>query len=220
MSQKLLFFGLYLLVSVLLALLFMRCLTYRSQNLEVSRLQRELADLPRLRAENKELREISLRAEELKSLREDSEELPRLQQAVLKLRLNLAQEARKQMSKLEAEDERLADINQQLEESPEIIRARQVMDVTQLRQIAKAIGGYIREHDGKSPANFSELRHFVSPGIWATLETSRFEMLLRGRLDDIAAPDKTPIVRSISKDKENQRAYLFADGHVEMRTDQ
>jgi prepilin-type processing-associated H-X9-DG protein len=198
----------------------MHSLTYRGQDLEVSRLQLELANLPRLRAENKELREISLRAEELKNLREENNEIPRLQKEVGELRLNLAQETRERMSRLEAEDERLAGISQQLEESPETIRSRQVMDMTQLRQIAEAFSAYIGEHDGELPANFSDLRRFVSAGVWSTLETSRFEILLRGRLDDIAAPDKTPIVRSISKDKENQRAYLFADGHVEMRTDQ
>src|ERR1700728_75340 len=100
MSQKLQFFGLCLLVSVLLTLLLMHCLTYRGQDLEVSRLQFELADLPRLRAENEELRETSLRAEELRSLREDSEELPRLQKEVGELRLKLAQETHEQMSSL------------------------------------------------------------------------------------------------------------------------
>jgi prepilin-type processing-associated H-X9-DG protein len=107
--------------------------------------------------------------------------------------------------------------NQALEKDPITVSARQAVDVGELTQIAAAIGLYAKMNGNNLPAQFADLKHYTTADVFPSLETNRFELLHQGKLTDIANPVSTPLVRARAKDRQNQRPYLFADGHLEIR---
>src|SRR6266550_2466426 len=196
----------------------------RLQCAKIAVLRQQLADVAQVRAQNQALRKILLQLDELDELRKDHAELfrlrneiGRLQAAGEKRKLAAVRTAEEQLSQLKTENIRLRDENQQLEQAPQTVSARQQVDVDELNQIAGALSLYARMNDNKLPAQFGELRSYSSAEVFPTLETNRFEILYQGNLTNIADPANTPLVRAQAKNLLNQRAYLFADGHLEIR---
>ncbi|MEY2427926.1 MAG: hypothetical protein QOJ40_811, partial [Verrucomicrobiota bacterium] len=134
-----------------------------------------------------------------------------------KRKLAAARSADEQMSQLKTENLQLRGENQQLEQAPQILSARQQVDVDELNQIAGALSLYAKMNDNRLPAQFGELRSYSTAEVFPTLETNRFELLYQGNLTNISDPANTPLVRAQAKNLLNQRAYLFADGHLEIR---
>jgi hypothetical protein len=196
----------------------------RLQREKIALLQRQMADSTQVRAQNQALRKTLLQLDVLDDLRKDHAELFRLRneigqlQAATELRkLAAARSAEEQLAQLKTENIRLRDGNQQLVQAPQTLSARQQVDVDELNQIAGALSLYAKMNDNKLPAQFSELRSYSTADVFPTLETNRFEIVYQGNLTNIADPANTPLVRAQAKNLLNQRAYLFADGHLEIR---
>jgi hypothetical protein len=196
----------------------------RLERARIAVLRQQLADLAPVRAQNQALRTILFQLDELDQLRKDHAELFRLrneigrmQLADEKRKLAAARSAEDQLSQLKTENTQLRDENQQLAQAPQTVTARQEVDVDELNQIAGALTLYARMNDNKLPAQFSELKSYSTAEVFPTLETNRFEIVYQGNLTSIADPAITPLARAQAKNSLNQRAYLFADGHLEIR---
>jgi hypothetical protein len=86
-------------------------------------------------------------------------------------------------------------------------------------QIAEGLALYAKMNDSDLPKNLVELKHYTTEEVFRTLETNRFELLHEGKLTDIADPSHTALARAKAKDSQNQRPYLYADGHLEIRNE-
>ena len=151
---------------------------------------------------------------ELFRLRND---IRQLQAAGEKRKLAAARSLEQQVSQLQTENVQLRYQNQQLEQTPKTVSARQTVDVGELTQIGEALALYAKMNDNNLPQQFAELKHYTAADVFPALETNRFELLYQGNLTNIADPVNTPLVRAKAKDLQNQRPYLFADGHLEIR---
>ncbi|SRR6266581_378615 len=196
----------------------------RLERAKIAALRQQLADSAQVRAQNQALRKIFLQLDELEDLRKDHAEIFRLrneigqlQAAWEKRKLAAARGAEEQVSQLKTENNQLRDENQQLEQAPRTLSARQEVDVDELNLIAGALSLYAKMNDNQLPAQFAELRSYSTAEVFPALETNRFEILYTGKLTSIADPANTPLVRAQAKNLLNQRAYLFADGHLEIR---
>jgi hypothetical protein len=199
---------------------------WRRNCAKIAGLEQKLAALNSVRAENQALQPILAELQELQDLRNSSaalfrlrKEVGALQGLVEKRRLAATRSMEAQVAQLQTENLQLRSENQELEKAPVTVAARQAVDVGELTQIAAAIGLYAKMNDNNLPAHFADLKSYTTADVFPNLETNRFEFLLQGKLTDIANPVSTPLVRAKAKDGQNQRPYLFADGHLEIRED-
>ncbi len=171
---------------------------FRSRCQQLRLLQQELSNLNHAREENQLITEIiALRAEE-KQTREAQ------------------QNGRAEIQTLQRENQQLRQQLDQWRAAPAVVEARRSVDVNQLRQISQFFEAYAKNHGGKFPSSFNELKYYLAADVYPGIETNRFE-ILESRPDDNVDPNKLPLVRSRISDTQNARAYLFADGHVEIR---
>jgi hypothetical protein len=219
--------GLWLLVLGLSTWLGCLLSTLRADYTGLTQLRQDLAGLNEARAANRALQKLRWQNEELAQLRESNQELHRLRQELQRLREAEARRKREllqgdevQLQELRQDNQRVREENLQLAGSPETIQAEQTLDVNQLKQIAKAFRLYADVNSGKLPGDFNELKYYTPAEVFQSLETNRYEILAVGEVADIAEPDKTPLLRSKVKDQQNLRAYLFADGHLEMKKEE
>ncbi|MDB6110174.1 MAG: hypothetical protein JWR69_1924 [Pedosphaera sp.] len=201
--------------------------TLRADYAGITQLRQDLDGLKEARAANRVVEKLRWQNEELAQLRESNQELHRLRQEIQRLReaeakrkRELVQGEEEQLQKLRQDNQRVREENLQLERAPETIQAEQTLDVNRLKQIAKAFRLYAEVNPGQSPGNFNELKFYTPAEVFQALEPGRYEILAVSGAADIAEPDKTPLLRSKAKDKQNLRAYLFADGHLEMKSEE
>jgi hypothetical protein len=219
MKLRLTSIGLSVLLLIFSICLFFLYSHFRLNGTKIAVLQQQLAELSPIRAENKALQQKFRQFEELENLRKDNDELFRIRNEIR--RLQAAAEKRKfdlarTLSELQAENLKLRDENQQLEQSPEAVAARQLVDVNELTQIGQALSLYATMNSNKLPEDLAELKYYTTADAFPALEINRFEILYNGKLADIADPSKTPLIRAKFRNVQNQRPYLFADEHLEM----
>jgi prepilin-type processing-associated H-X9-DG protein len=198
----------------------------RSTQTKTALLREQLSDSDKIRQENEKFHRILRETEELELLRNDNaersqlrNEVARLQAVIDKRKRDAELDLNRQVSQLQSENVQLRGEIQQLEQAPETIAARQTVDASELMEIGQAIGSYARMNDNRLPQTLSELRSYTAANVFPALETNRFEILFTGKLTQISDPAKTPLARTKSKDAQNQRPYLFADGHVEIQSE-
>jgi prepilin-type processing-associated H-X9-DG protein len=192
-----------------------------STNAAIASLRRQLSDAAAVKAENETLQQILRQSEDLDDLRKDNaevfrarREIARLQTALEKRKRDSARSLEEQVSQLQAENLQLRDENQQLERSPKTVSAREAVDLNELGEIGQVLGLYASMNSNNLPQNLTELKSYAATDVFSTFETNRFEFVYQGNLTAIADPARTPLLRSKFKDDQNQRPYLFADGHV------
>src|SRR5258708_3668408 len=213
MKPRLTFISLLLAAGIYYSLLYSHS---RLERAKIAVLRQQLADLAQVRAQNQNLRKILLQLDELDDLRNDHTELfrlrnefGRLQAAEEKRKLAAARSAKEQFSQLETENLQLRNENQQLEQAPQTLSARQQVDVDELNQIAGALSLYAQMNDNKLPAQFGELRSYSSAEVFPTLETNRFKIAYQGNLTTIAEPPNTPLVPAQPKNSPTHPASPF-----------
>ena len=190
----------------------------------IAALGRRAGELKSARPDSQALRRISSEIEELEDLgkgREESvrlrSEVERLQSELEKRNLAATRTVAAQASRLREENSRLQKENRELGESQPVVLARQLVDEGELMQIAQGLALYAKMNDSALPKNLAELKHYTTAQVFETLETNRFELLHVGKLTDIADPSHTALARVRAKDAQNQRPYLYADGHLEVK---
>ena len=219
MKLRLRFFGLVFLVlafSIYFSFLYSN---FRFQNGKIGILRLQLAELSQIRTQNQALQKILWQSEELEELRKDNAELFRIRNEIRRLREAAEKKLDSEKNleeQLQTENANLRNENQQLEQAPEIASARQAVDVNELMQIGQAFSVYAKMNGNKIPEDFTELQSYTTADIFPTLETDRYEILYKGKLADIAEPANTPLLRAKLKNSQNQRPYIFADGHLEI----
>ncbi|MDB6066565.1 MAG: hypothetical protein JWR26_2773 [Pedosphaera sp.] len=219
MKSRLTFIGLFILLLISGICFFRLYSHFRLNGTKIAALQQQSAELGSVRAQNKALQRISRQFEELEDLRKDNEErfrirneIRQLQAAAEKRKLDLA----RILSGLQAENLRIRDEIGHLEQAPEAISARQLVDVNELTQIGQALNLYANMNSNTLPENLAELKYYTAADAFPALEINRFEILYKGKLTDIADPSKTPLIRARFRNPQNQRPCLFADEHLEM----
>ena len=197
---------------------------FRQNQAKILGLRQQLADSDHDRAQNDSLRKILAQLDDLEALRKDNAELLLVRKEIRgleaiaeKRKLAAARSLDEQISQLQTENLQLRDQNFQLEQAPKTVSARQAVDVDELTQIAEALSLYAKMNDNNLPEQFGELKHYTSADVFSNLEITRFELMYQGKLTNIADPVNTPLARAKAKDSQNQRPYLFADGHLEIR---
>jgi hypothetical protein len=219
--------GLWLLVLGLSTWLGCLLSTLRADYAGITQLRQDLDGLKEAREAHRALQKLRWQNEELAQLRENNQELHRLRQEIQRLRQaearrkrELVQGEEEQLRELRQDNQRFREGNRQLAGSPETIQAEQTLDVNQLKQIAKAFRLYAEVNPGQSPGNFNELKFYTPAEVFQALEPGRYEILAVSGGADLAEPDKTALLRPKTKDRQNLRAYLFADGHLEMKREE
>ncbi|MDB6063890.1 MAG: hypothetical protein JWR26_98 [Pedosphaera sp.] len=191
----------------------------------ITRVRQDLAGLENVRDINRALQKRRWQYEELLQLRQGNRELNRLSAELQRLKeigdgRGVVLDEAAQLQKLRRDNQWIREENLQLEQAPETLQAEQTLDANQLKQIAKAFRLYAEVNSGRLPGNLSELKFYTPADVFQSLQTSRFEILVAGGMADIAEPAKTPLLRSKSADRQNLRAYLFADGHLELKREE
>jgi prepilin-type processing-associated H-X9-DG protein len=192
-----------------------------STNAAIASLRRQLSDAAAVKAENETLQQILRLSEDLDDLRKDNAELLRARREIVRLQTALEKRKRdsahsleEQLSQLQTENLQLRHDNQQLEQTPKTVSAREAVDLNELAEIGQILGLYASMNSNNLPHDLTELKSYAATDVFSTFETNRFEFVYQGNLTDISDPAKTPLMRSKFEDDQNQRPYLFADGHV------
>src|SRR6266436_2358918 len=188
--------GFISLIAVLLASGIYCCSLYSHSRLnraQIEMLQEQLAEFGQVRAQNQALRILLAQLDELEALRKDNAELLRIRHEILELqatadkrKLAAARSREGQVLQLQTDNLQLRLENEQLEQAPQIVSARQQVDVDELAQIGDALRLYAKMNDNNLPGQFAELRHYTTADIFPTLETNRFEFLYQGKLTSIS----------------------------------
>ena len=187
------------------------CSRWHLNRMRIAALEEQSAALIKLCAQNQALRNIREQVNELEGQRQDNRLLFRLRNEVALLQ---------DVARLQSENLELRRANEQLEQAPETVAARQQIDMTELAEIGAAIMAYAQRNSDTLPEQFGQLKPYLPADVFPMLETNRFELLWRGELRNIANPTSTPVARGRAKDSQNQRVYLFADGHLEVKQDE
>jgi prepilin-type processing-associated H-X9-DG protein len=107
--------------------------------------------------------------------------------------------------------------HQQLAQRDDIVQIEGLAERKQLREIATAILRFVREHNGVFPTQFVEFQNYLTPEFYISLDLQRYELLPVENAAQISDPARTIVLRTRSPDDRNRRAFLFADGHAEVR---
>jgi prepilin-type processing-associated H-X9-DG protein len=194
-----------------------------STNRTIALLQMQLSGAGDAKVDSESLQRRLRQFEQLEDLRKDNAERKRLRFEVDRLRAAVEKQKHDSLrnfglkvSQLQTENLQLHQNDEQLEQSPETIAARQAVDMNELLQIGQALASYAKMNDNEMPQKLTELRPYTSAEVFPMFETNRFEVVYRGKLTEIADPTQTPLVRSRLKGVQNERPCLFADGHVQI----
>ncbi len=199
------------------------CQTIRAQRASLAHLRRGRIVSEEIQAAKDSLQTLRRQAEEAVQLRVQNAELDRLRREIALANekgIELPPELQPEADKLRSEIQELRGENQRLAGAPEMLEAGQIVTANELAQIGRAFGGYVELNDGRLPESFSELESCTPSAVFPTLHTNKYEILAAGKLDEIREPANTPLLRSKFPDAQNLRAYLFADGHLEMKREE
>ena len=224
---------------VLVALLIMVILQYWSNTRtksELDELRKVRRQLQNLNLESKNVEKLKSKADEAERLRLENTDLPRLRNEA-----RLYRELKPELDKLRIE---VLSLRQLLAKYTNVVavpstatvpvpettttapptpaedaqkmETEYLAQVGRLRVLAASLHLFAEDNDGLLPRDFSQLASYLEPQMAQNLELSRYEIVAGGRLSDIEDPETTVIVREKKKDKHGIRAYVFADGRVEL----
>jgi RNA polymerase sigma factor (sigma-70 family) len=200
----------------------------RSLETENQALRQQVELVDQLRAENQLLAAVHMDAEEAERLRRDNAELHRLRGEVALLRRE-----QEQVARVAAENaalrERLEAFATDTQASAMFLAEREAFREAGYERLnaakswAFALITYAQRNDGQLPSSTAEALAFLPEADDPLPSEIEVELLYTGNWLEIEGHNRTLLLREkeprLSPDGLWSRAYGFADGHSEMRTD-
>jgi len=197
--------------------------TYIGRSRQLEQLQQQISRLGDISAQNEALQKAYAQLEELERLRRNHFELGELTSRIAALRqaqaqrkMEAQQAAEEKLRTLELENAQLRAELDQMKAAPGFVEARRSVDGSQLEHIGLFFRSYARNNHGKYPSDFTELKYYLPATVYPSIETNRFEILVQ-ETDANPDPGQQALVRTRILDDQNDRLYLFADGHLETK---